>query len=159
MHSLRHFYMGLFLLCTAIYGGGFGLFFLIFFNVLQSAFEDINMAVHQSYIDLHHLHAVSELSPMGALKNMWNNQSLRYSCLGGSLFPPQKQKFQGIILKVRVIFSENLKSKLWYNNLKVWLTDGEKIFFFVWFGFQWLKQASTCLYLCLTSLPKTTKKS
>lgn len=104
--------MGLFLLCTAIYGGGFGLFFLIFFNVLQSAFEDINMAVHQSYIDLHHLHAVSELSPMGALKNMWNNQSLRYSCLGGSLFPPQKQKFQGIILKVRVIFSENLKSKL-----------------------------------------------
>lgn len=105
--------MGLFLLCTAIYGGGFRLFcFFVFLMSLLSAFEDTNMAVHQSYIDLHHLHAVNELSPIGGLKNMWNNQSLRYSCLGGSLFPPQKQKFQAIILKFRVIFSENLKSKL-----------------------------------------------
>lgn len=46
------------------------------------------------------------------------------------------QKFQGIILRFRVIFSENLKSKLWYNNLKVWFTDVEKYIFFclVWFS-------------------------
>lgn len=149
--------MGLFLLCTIIYGGGFGLgFFGGGFNVPPYLLLKTSTR-HQSYIDLHHLHAVNELSPMDGLKNMWNNQSLRYSCLSGSLFPPQKQKFQGIILRFRVIFSENLKSKLWYNNLKVWLTDVEKYLFFVWFGFQWLKQASTCLYLCLPSLPKTTK--
>lgn len=128
--------MGLFLLCTAISGGGFGLgFFFIFFLMSPlSAFEDINKTsiIHRSTSST----CCEWIVTLGGLNNMWNNQSLRYSCLGGSLFPPQKQKFQGIILRFRVIFSENLKSKLWFNNLKVWLTDVEKYIFFclVWFS-------------------------
>lgn len=128
--------MGLFLLCTAISGGGFGLggFFIFFLMSPLSAFEDINKTsiIHRSTSST----CCEWIVTLGGLNNMWNNQSLRYSCLGGSLFPPQKQKFQGIILRFRVIFSENLKSKLWFNNLKVWLTDVEKYIFFclVWFS-------------------------
>lgn len=126
--------MGLFLLCTAISGGGFGFVFLFFLMSPLSAFEDINKTsiIHRSTSST----CCEWIVTLGGLNNMWNNQSLRYSCLGGSLFPPQKQKFQGIILRFRVIFSENLKSKLWFNNLKVWLTDVEKYIFFclVWFS-------------------------
>lgn len=126
--------MGLFLLCTAISGGGFGFVFLFFLMSPLSAFEDINKTsiIHRSTSST----CCEWIVTLGGLNNMWNNQSLRYSCLGGSLFPPQKQKVQGIILRFRVIFSENLKSKLWFNNLKVWLTDVEKYIFFclVWFS-------------------------
>lgn len=128
--------MGLFLLCTGGFGGGFGLgvFFIFFLMSPLSAFEDINKTsiIHRSTSST----CCEWIVTLGGLNNMWNNQSLRYSCLGGSLFPPQKQKFQGIILRFRVIFSENLKSKLWFNNLKVWLTDVEKYIFFclVWFS-------------------------
>lgn len=126
--------MGLFLLCTAISGGGFGFVFLFFLMSPLSAFEDINKTsiIHRSTSST----CCEWIVTLGGLNNMWNNQSLRYSCLGGSLFPPQKQKFQGIILRFWVIFSENLKSKLWFNNLKVWLTDVEKYIFFclVWFS-------------------------
>lgn len=142
--------MGLFLLCTAISGGGFGLgfFFLFFLMSPLSAFEDINKTsiIHRSTSST----CCEWIVTLGGLNNMWNNQSLRYSCLGGSLFPPQKQKFQGIILRFRVIFSENLKSKLWFNNLKVWLTDVEKYIFFL-FGLVfsgWNKLPRVCICAC-----------
>lgn len=113
---------------------GLGFFFVFFLMSPLSAFEDINKTsiIHRSTSST----CCEWIVTLGGLNNMWNNQSLRYSCLGGSLFPPQKQKFQGIILRFRVIFSENLKSKLWFNNLKVWLTDVEKYIFFclVWFS-------------------------